>query len=93
MKMQIEISIAMTVAFRLKVNTHYAGNGNVNLRFRFHRVFHTTTFLVYLYFPIKTAAVNVNLRFWLSFCPSMKALTALNHSKLRFRLRLGPSVN
>ena len=46
-------------------------------------------------FPRKTAAINVNLRFWLYFCPSVKASTVLNHSKftLRIRFRLRPSVN
>ena len=77
----------------IKVNSHYAVNGNVNLRFR--RLFHTTMFLVYLYFPAKTAAVNVNLHLGLRFCSSVKASTVLNHSKftLRIRLRLRRSVN
>ena len=72
-------NICFKIQGPVKAYSHYAvnGNGNVNLRFRlrFHRLFHTTTFLLYLYFPVKTAAVNVNLSFHLRFCPSVKAST------------------
>ena len=80
----------LSLELGLKVNSHQAVNGNVNingnLRFslRFRKVFHTKTFLLYLYFSVKTAAVNVNLHLQFHFLHSVKASTVLNHSKLTF---------